>query len=96
MDVSGPLDVFAEANRILHREVYEFAVIALEETTVSASSGVKLVANARLADTNALQPDTFLLAGAPEVWQQTLNDEQIARIRRLCENSRRFVPARFY
>ena len=90
LDVSGPLDVFAEANRILHREVYEFAVIALEETTVSASSGVKLVANARLADTDALQPDTFLLAGAPEVWQQTLNDEQITRIRRLCENSRRY------
>ncbi|MFU0885401.1 GlxA family transcriptional regulator [Kluyvera sichuanensis] len=90
LDVSGPLDVFAEANRILHREVYEFAVIALEEMTVSASSSVKLVANTRLAETTALQPDTFLLAGAPEVWQQTLNDEQIAQIRRLCDSSRRY------
>jgi transcriptional regulator GlxA family with amidase domain len=90
LDVSGPLDVFAEANRILHRQVYDFAVISLDTQTISSSSGVNLLANQTLAQTEGLQPDTFLLAGAPEAWQYALTEQQIGQIRTLCESSRRY------
>jgi transcriptional regulator, AraC family with amidase-like domain len=90
LDVSGPSDVFAEANRILRRQVYEPVVISLDSQTVESSSGVKLLANARLEQAAVLQADTFLLAGAPDVWQSSLTEEQKAHIRQACENSRRY------
>lgn len=89
LDVSGPLDVFAEANRLLRRTVYEPVVVSLEVQTVTSSSGVKLMADYRL-DNQTLQANTFLLAGAPDVWQQTLTQTQKEKIRTLCNNSERY------
>lgn len=90
LDVSGPLDVFAEANRILRREIYEPQVLSLEETTVQASSGVTLLAHMSLEEAASLRPDTFLLAGAPDAWQYALTQRHIAHIRALCEKSQRY------
>ena len=90
LDVSGPLDVFAEANRILNRRVYESVVISLDTLTVSASSGVDLMAHHLLEQTSTLLPDTFLLAGAPDIWRYALTEQQIMCIRALCENSARY------
>ncbi len=64
LDVSGPLDVFAEANRILHRQVYEPVVISADDLTVESSSGVKLLATLRLADTDALRSSSPSAASA--------------------------------
>ena len=90
LDVSGPLDVFAEANRILHRQVYEPVVISAEKLTVDSSSGVKLLANQLLGEAEELHPDTFLIAGAPDVWQTALTEEQLKQVRALCQNSTRY------
>ncbi|MFU0853698.1 GlxA family transcriptional regulator [Kluyvera cryocrescens] len=90
LDVSGPLDVFAEANRQLRRQVYEPVVVSLETLEVASSSGVRLMANYRLEEAQALQVNTFLLAGAPDVWQQSLTETQKGQIRALCENSDRY------
>nr|EKU4731562.1 DJ-1/PfpI family protein [Kluyvera ascorbata] len=90
LDVSGPLDVFAEANRQLRRQVYEPVVVSLDSLDVASSSGVRLMANCRLDEAQALQVNTFLLAGAPDVWQQALTETQKGQIRALCENSERY------
>lgn len=90
LDVSGPLDVFAEANRQLRRQVYEPVVVSLDTLDVASSSGVRLMANCRLDEVQALQVNTFLLAGAPDVWQQELTETQKGQIRALCENSERY------
>ncbi|BDH46000.1 transcriptional regulator [Salmonella enterica subsp. enterica serovar Choleraesuis] len=90
LDISGPLDVFAEANRLLRRQVYEPVVISLDDMAVESSSGVRLTANYRLEQADTLRPDTFLLAGAPDVWKQGLSEEKNRQIRALCENSRRY------
>lgn len=90
LDVSGPLDVFAEANRQLRRLVYEPVVVSLDTLDVASSSGVRLMANCRLGEAQALQVNTFLLAGAPDVWQQALTETQKGQIRALCENSERY------
>lgn len=67
LDVSGPLDVFAEANTQLGRQVYRLQVMALDDRPVVSSSGVRLLADLQLLDKNLPPIDTFLIAGAPDL-----------------------------
>lgn len=90
LDVSGPLDVFAEANRVLHREVYSPRIIGLDAPTIVASSGVRLLADELLAAATAGRETTFLVAGAPDAGERMLSDEQRQQTIALCEQSRRF------
>lgn len=90
LDVSGPLDVFAEANRVLHRAVYLPKIIGLDDPVIVASSGVKLLADGLLEAAVALRETTFLVAGAPDAGERTLSNKQRAQITGLCEQSRRF------
>lgn len=88
LDVSGPLDVFAEANRVLRREVYLPRLMALEGCIVQASSGVKIVAD---WPTDVAQaPDTFLVAGAPQAGEITFTETQRETVRALCLGSQRY------
>lgn len=88
LDVSGPLDVFAEANRVLRREVYLPRVMSLEESEVQASSGVKIVADLTLDKAPAA--GTFLVAGAPHAGEITLSEAQRSTIHALCLRSLRY------
>ncbi|NIF31728.1 helix-turn-helix domain-containing protein [Enterobacter sp. Cy-643] len=90
LDVSGPLDVFAEANRVLCREVYQSRIIALEAPTIVASSGVKMLADDLLESAAGGRETTFLIAGAPDAADRTLSSEQCEKITALCARSRRF------
>lgn len=90
LDISGPLDVFAEANRLLHRQVYELTIIASDTETVCTSSGVKLLADCLLAHTDDIIPDTFLVAGAPDIGQYALSEPHKQAIQALCLRSQRF------
>ncbi|KAF1052529.1 MAG: HTH-type transcriptional regulator CdhR [Stenotrophomonas maltophilia] len=64
LDVAGPLDVFAQANRESGRNAYTLRVIACAPGPISSSSGARLVADGHVG-----QPperyDTLLVAGAP-------------------------------
>ncbi|MDI9277028.1 DJ-1/PfpI family protein [Pantoea sp. EABMAA-21] len=88
LDVSGPLDVFAEANRLLNRAVYQLQVMSLEGEHIRCSSGVRLMADITLHDIQ--QIDTFLIAGAPEARDMQLTAQQTARLIELCHHSQRF------
>lgn len=88
LDVSGPLDVFAEANRLLNRPVYTLRVMSLEHTHVQCSSGVRLMADVLLTDVH--QPHTFLIAGAPDASDMLLSAAQVERINLLCAGSQRY------
>ncbi|AJZ89588.1 HTH-type transcriptional regulator glxA [Beauveria bassiana D1-5] len=90
LDVSGPLDVFAEANRVLHREVYQPRIIALETQTIVASSGVKLLADDVLEAAAGGWETTFLVAGAPDAAHRTLSADQREKMTALCTQSRRY------
>lgn len=90
LDVSGPLDVFAEANALLKREVYALKIITLGAMTVRASSGIEIVGHYALNACRDLRPDTFLVAGMPDAKQQTLTPDETADIKALCEGSRRY------
>ncbi|MEW5560091.1 helix-turn-helix domain-containing protein [Enterobacter asburiae] len=90
LDVSGPLDVFAEANSLLRRDVYELKIVTLEAGPVRASSGIEVVGHLRLTECATFRPDTFLVAGMPDAVRRTFSNEIYADIKKLCEASRRF------
>lgn len=90
LDVAGPLDVFAEANRILRRQVYNTCVMSLTGESVQSSSGVTIGADTALATFSAPAGLTFLIAGAPDVHEKILDARQITEITQLCRQSQRY------
>ncbi|MDF7662464.1 helix-turn-helix domain-containing protein [Erwiniaceae bacterium L1_54_6] len=90
LDVAGPLDVFAEANRILRRQVYKTSVMSLAGGSVQSSSGVRIATDSALATFAAPAGLTFLVAGAPDIHHQVLDEGQITDITQLCRQSHRF------
>lgn len=90
LDVCGPLDVFAEANRLLKRQVYTPRIIALDDLNIHASSGVRLNADILLAETDNIAPHTFLIAGAPGIDHLALDQPVLETLTALCHRSKRF------
>ncbi|MQB53128.1 GlxA family transcriptional regulator [Rahnella sp. RcJ3] len=91
LDVSGPLDVFAEANRQRGRDVYTLSVMAIgDDPVVRTSSGARLFADLTLATPLPAAVDTFLVAGAP-VLETFLRDEKLKDgIRTWSHHAKRF------
>lgn len=90
LDISGPLDVFAEANRLLHRQVYQLSVMSLQHTSIRCSSGVRLEADVALTAATQHRADTFLVAGAPDASQMQLSASERQQIIALCQRSQRY------
>ena len=62
LDVSGPLDVFAQANAEVGREVYALRVVASEPGPICSSSGARLLPDL-IAGGSGPRFDTLLIAG---------------------------------
>ncbi|MGB9098844.1 GlxA family transcriptional regulator [Erwinia sp.] len=90
LDVCGPLDVFAEANRILQRQVYLPVVMSLASAVLRSSSGVRLAADRLLSESATYTPQTFLVAGAPGISELVVEPQQIEAITALCLRSQRY------
>ncbi|MDR3434114.1 MAG: helix-turn-helix domain-containing protein [Rouxiella aceris] len=90
LDVSGPLDVFAEVNQQLGRPIYQLEVLAWQEMTIVTSSGVGLLATALMADRPDQQVDTFLVAGAPDIARFTPSSLLLSQIKQRALQSQRF------
>lgn len=68
LDVSGPLDVFAEANVQAGETVYRPCIVASAARTIRSSSGVRLLADHVIGepwDAGWGSIDTLLVAGSP-------------------------------
>jgi transcriptional regulator GlxA family with amidase domain len=90
LDVSGPLDVFAEANAQAGREVYRLRVIATESGDIRSSSGARLVPDGVVGQMRSEPVDTLLIAGSPNAAQVRLNDSAVAWLRRVTPTTRRY------
>ncbi|KUQ84812.1 GlxA family transcriptional regulator [Enterobacter genomosp. O] len=90
LDVCGPLDVFAEANRLMKREIYKATIISINSSTIRASSGVRLDADIQLDKTDHYFPDTFLVAGSPDMENFKAGKGLIDKITAICQASRRY------
>src|SRR5476649_117356 len=90
LDVSGPLDVFAEANVQLGRPLYRLQVMALDNQPIVSSSGARLLPDVQLAEEFTEPLDTFLLAGAPALDSFVSNPSIITAVQRLAQQSTRY------
>lgn len=89
LDVSGPLDVFAQANAEAGRAVYALQVLACESGPVRSSSGTRLLADGLLG--SAVGPlDTLLVAGAPSAPGMHFKARTLAALRELAGQARRY------
>jgi transcriptional regulator GlxA family with amidase domain len=89
LDVSGPLDVFAQANVEAGRKVYELRVVACESGPIRSSSGVRLLPDL-VAGEAGHKFDTLLVAGAPHADRMLLDKAVIDWIRTSAARARRY------
>lgn len=89
LDVSGPLDVFAQANAELGRAFYSLHVVACEPGPVRSSSGLCL-----LPDSTVAQPpprvNTLLVAGTPNAARTVFGSAVLQWIRATARGARRY------
>jgi transcriptional regulator GlxA family with amidase domain len=90
LDVSGPLDVFAEANVQAGVEAYRLGIIGVSPGVVRSSSGVALVPDFVIGDPGILAADTLLVAGCPHLPDVTPDPAVLAWLREAVAGTRRY------
>ncbi|QKJ85222.1 AraC family transcriptional regulator [Paramixta manurensis] len=90
LDIAGPLDVFAEANRYMQRDIYRLIVIGYDQAAIVSSSGVKIAPDMTLAEAKTHHFDSFLVAGAPAEQQPAADAGLQHALRQVCQQSQRF------
>jgi transcriptional regulator GlxA family with amidase domain len=90
LDVSGPLDVFAEANSQAGREAYRLIVAASAPGPIRSSSGVRLMPDL-IIDRDLQEPiDTLLVAGCPNAAEVPADGIVVNWLRRRAPTARRY------
>ena len=90
LDVSGPLDVFAEANTQAQREVYRLVVAAAAPGPLRSSSGVRLMPDWTI-NRDADEPiDTLLVAGCPNPVELPVSGKVLDWLRQSAPGTRRY------
>jgi transcriptional regulator GlxA family with amidase domain len=90
LDVSGPLDVFAEANVQAGKPVYRLLIIADVRGDLRSSSGVRLVPDHAIGDRIDDKIDTLLVAGAPNMPDVRPDKAVVTWLRQHAPAARRF------
>lgn len=90
LDVSGPLDVFAEANVQARRDLYRLQVIGGASGEIRSSSGTRLVADRCVGEPAGEAIDTLLVAGCPNLGTVRSPAAVIAWLREVAPQTRRF------
>lgn len=89
LDVSGPADVFAEANRQRGREVYRVITVGTVPQAIVASSGMRFLPDRSIHDD--LGPiDTLLVAGSPDLPAAATDITTLAWLKRHAVTARRY------
>lgn len=89
LDISGPLDVFAEANRCAAANLYTLQVVGERPGPIRSSCGVRLMADATLAQVDG-GLDTLLVAGAPDAPHTPVVPATAQWLRRQAGSARRY------
>ncbi|QKZ03973.1 GlxA family transcriptional regulator [Pseudomonas eucalypticola] len=89
LDVSGPLDVFAEANREAGCERYRLLLVGCGSGPVTSSSGTRLLPETHTGHALA-GIDTLLVAGAPNAPQARFSQALLDWLRLHAPQARRF------
>jgi transcriptional regulator GlxA family with amidase domain len=90
LDVSGPLDVFAEANVQSGREEYRPRVAAIAPGPIRSSSGARLLPDQVVGDEDSWRADTLLVAGCPHAHEVVPDPALLAWLRAAAAKARRY------
>ena len=90
LDVSGPLDVFAEANLQVSQPCYRLVVVGAEKGPVRSSSGVRLLPDWTIDDAGPDRIDTLIVAGCPNAADISPPSTLVAWLRRVAQRTRRY------
>ena len=89
LDIVGPLDAFAEANRQLGRKCgYDVTILATRPGPVRAASGLKLIPDRAITDPDE-ELDTVLVAGCPDFERSSRDSALLAWLDRRAVDFRR-------
>ncbi|ANN66036.1 GlxA family transcriptional regulator [Bordetella bronchialis] len=90
LDVSGPLDVFAEANRLLPPEAaYELQTISIDGPAVTCTNSMSLTATAIWTRPD-FKADILLVAGGRGLSTRQFDEAVYAWLRGACARARRY------
>lgn len=90
LDVTGPLDVFAEANRILPPEKqYRLEVLGTERGLIPCSNGLPIAAHRHYSEASDAY-DLVLVAGGPALPQAPRDEALLAWLQRAAGKSSRY------
>ncbi len=90
LDVSGPLDVFAEANAQAGAGVYRLWVLGTAPGEICSSSGVRIVPDKAIGDIKDELIDTLLIAGTPKAASLTFEPSLLDWLRHSARSARRY------
>jgi transcriptional regulator GlxA family with amidase domain len=90
LDVSGPLDVFAEANVQFGEPAYNLRIVAGAPGPVRCSSGVRLVPDHVIGQAMPEPIDTLLVAGSPNAAVVRPDAHVVDWLRRTAPTARRY------
>src|ERR1700737_2815362 len=90
LDVSGPLDVFAEANVQARTDAYRLLIVAKTAGHIRCSSGVRLVPDLVIGDATSVKIDTLLVAGCPNAADVRPDVAVVEWLRRIAPHARRY------
>jgi transcriptional regulator GlxA family with amidase domain len=90
LDVSGPLDVFAEANAQAGNSPYALLVVAAEPGPIRSSSGARLMPDRVIGIDADVKLDTLLIAGCPNAVDIPADRKVVDWLRRKAPTARRF------
>src|SRR5579859_490627 len=90
LDVSGPLDVFAEANLQAGYDAYRLQLVALASGAIVSSSGARLMADWVIGESPDEPIDTLLVAGCPNAAATRFPPAIIAWLQRVAPTVRRY------
>lgn len=90
LDVSGPLDVFAEANVQACRTVYELCVLGTRTGAIRSSSGTRLMSDMVVGESPGFKIDTLLVAGAPNAADVPADGQVVDWLRSAAPATRRY------
>jgi transcriptional regulator GlxA family with amidase domain len=90
LDVSGPLDVFAEANAQARREVYRLLLVASKGGEIRSSSGTRLMPDQVIGEPLHAPIDTLLVAGCPNAAEMSPAPAIVDWLRQVARAARRY------
>lgn len=90
LDVSGPLDVFAEANAQTGRDIYQLRVVGHALGAIRSSSGVRLMPDTVIGQKLTEKIDTLLVAGSPNMAEASVDRHVVDWVREVARSVRRY------